>query len=125
MCMISIESEINSALLSHLAWKSKLKKSIESGVLEYSIEHIKSDTNCSFGKWLAMLPDEIKNTKEFKKVLSSHSKFHVSASEIISLFLEGKKYDAEDFLNNKESSYLKNSDDLSKSIMDLKSLLCS
>lgn len=123
--MISIESEITSALISHLAWKSRLKKSIESGILEHSIEHVKSDTNCSFGKWLIMLPDDIKNTNEFKKVLYSHSKFHISASEVLGLFLDGKKYEAEELLNNREKYYLKNSDELSKSIMDFKSLFCS
>lgn len=94
---MAIQEEIDKAIGAHGMWKARLKQAIETGQLEVSVDTIKVDNQCAFGKWLygPTLTDADRNSPHFKDVKSLHAEFHKVAGRVAELAVVGKKTDAE------------------------------
>lgn len=94
--MASIE-ELDKAIGAHGAWKTRLKTAIETGKIDVSIDTIKVDNQCAFGKWFygSTLTPQDKNSALYKTVKELHAEFHLIAAKVAELALNGKKADAE------------------------------
>ncbi len=89
---MSITDEINSAISAHGQWKQKLRKIIDPGESEYTITHVESDKNCSFGKWLyERISPEHKNSPQYARAVELHAQFHKEAAKVMSLGMRGEK----------------------------------
>jgi Chemoreceptor zinc-binding domain len=90
------KDEISDAISAHGMWKQRLRQAIVSGSSEYTVNTLKVDNLCAFGKWLhSLAPDEKKST-HWVNVKDLHATFHVEAASILDLALKGKKKEAED-----------------------------
>lgn len=92
--MANIE-ELDKAIGAHGMWKTRLRGAIETGKLDATIETIKVDDQCAFGKWLYTLSTVDKSSNHFKTVKEFHADFHKTAARVAELALSGKKAEAE------------------------------
>lgn len=88
--------EINKAIAAHSLWKVRLRQALETGSSEFTIDKVKTDNQCDFGKWLYSLPVAERQSADWKTVQQLHSKFHAEAGNILDLALKGKKKEFED-----------------------------
>jgi hypothetical protein len=98
--------QISKAMDAHALWKEKLVAAIESGYIDKTVDEIKVDNNCAFGKWLYgnELSEEIKHSDGYLKVQQIHSEFHHIAARIAELAIFGDKQAALDLLHDAEYS---------------------
>ena len=89
--------ELDDAIGAHGRWKTNLKNAIATGKIETSIETIRVDNQCSFGKWLygATLTPKDKASNHYKTVKDLHAEFHKTAARVAELAVTGKKAEAE------------------------------
>lgn len=87
--------EITKAIGAHGLWKQRLRQAIDTGKSDFTVERVKPDHNCDFGKWLHSLPAADKSTVNWKTVQELHARFHHEASRVLGLALSGQKQDAE------------------------------
>lgn len=88
---MSKSEEIKKAIGAHGMWKTRLRSAVDTGMSEFTVEKVKADNNCDFGKWLHGLPDNEKKTGNWAKIRDLHAKFHVEAAKILDSALTGKK----------------------------------
>ncbi len=94
---MAIRDEINNAIESHLAWKTKLLEVIDTGNCLVTPELIKAEDNCAFGWWLNNeIAAEEKLNGHYLRVKDLHSKFHIAAAHIVQLALSGSLQEAID-----------------------------
>lgn len=94
--MDSLQEAFQKAILAHGQWKNRLIRAIETGKSEFTVETVKKDNHCEFGKWIYTgAPLTLQNTPEFQEIKRLHAEFHVEAAKIIELALAGKKTEAE------------------------------
>lgn len=107
---------IEKAIAAHGAWKDRLTNTIASGTSDFDPEVVKQPDKCEFGKWLygGDISSEAKVTVYYTKSVDLHAKFHVEASKILSLALQGNKADAEGLMGD-DSEFIK----LSSTLTDL------
>lgn len=89
--------EIDQAIAAHGYWKVYLGNAIKTGQIDTSIETIRSDNQCVFGKWLdGSMPTFMEETSHhYITVKERHAEFHKTAARVVELILTGKKSDAE------------------------------
>lgn len=87
---VDMRDVISEAIMAHQRWKLTLNEAIETGTCKLSVEFVKSDRNCIFGKWLSTL-DGLEPKSEYCKIKEMHLKFHICAARVLKLALEGKK----------------------------------
>lgn len=87
--------EINKAIGAHGMWKQRLRQAVDSGKSEFTVERVRPDNNCDFGKWLHGLPPGDKNSEHWKTVQDLHAKFHIEAARVLQLATTGNKAEAE------------------------------
>lgn len=87
--------EIKKAIGAHGLWKQRLREAIDKGKSEFTVERVKPDNLCDFGKWLYSLPPAERNTDNWKKVQQLHAEFHQEAARILALALGNQKAQAE------------------------------
>ena len=75
----------------HARWKSHLRQAVETGKSDFTVENVRPDNLCEFGKWLRERPAAEKMTEHFKTVSDLHTRFHVEASHVLELALGGQK----------------------------------
>lgn len=90
--------EINKAIGAHGAWKQRLRQAVDTGKSEFTVERVRPDNLCDFGKWLHGLPSGDKGSTNWKNVQELHARFHVEASRVLDLAVRGKKQEAESAL---------------------------
>lgn len=88
---MSKSDEIKKAIGAHGMWKTRLRSAVDTGTSEFSVEKVKTDNNCDFGKWLHGLPGDEKKSESWTKIRDLHAKFHVEAAKILDSALTGKK----------------------------------
>lgn len=88
---MSKSEEIKKAIGAHGMWKTRLRSAVDTGTSEFTVDKVKADNNCDFGKWLHGLPNEEKKTENWTKIRDLHAKFHVEAAKILDSALTGKK----------------------------------
>ncbi len=81
------------ALSAHVAWKEKLRKAIDSGIIDLPPAKIQEDNLCVFGKWLyaSDLSEEVKSSPHYENVRQIHAEFHKAASKVAMLAEIGEK----------------------------------
>ena len=89
--MQNYAEQINKALLAHGAWKQRLNLAINSGSSEFSPTLVQVDNQCDFGKWFYELPANVRSTETASEIKQLHAEFHIEATRILGLALEGKK----------------------------------
>lgn len=88
--------EITKAIAAHGMWKQRLRKAIEEGNSEYTVDKLKVDNLCDFGKWLHSLSSEEKKSTHWPTIQQLHAKFHIEAAHILDLAIKGKIKEAEE-----------------------------
>jgi len=90
------KEEINKAIGAHGMWKTRLMQAIETGKLDATVDTVRMDNQCAFGKWLygASLDAKDKKLSQYEEIRSLHAKFHQVASQVVELALAGKKQQA-------------------------------
>lgn len=88
---MSLQDEISKAIGAHGMWKQRLKQAIDGGSSEFTVERVKPDNNCDFGKWLYSLGDKEKASANFKTVRELHADFHKVAADVLGKALKGDK----------------------------------
>lgn len=92
--MANVE-EIKKAIGAHGLWKQRLRDAIDKGQSEFTVERVKPDNLCDFGKWLHSLPPGDRGSEHWKKVQQLHAEFHQEAARILGLALAKQKPQAE------------------------------
>ncbi len=92
---MSKSEEIKKAIGAHGMWKTRLRGAVDTGKSEFTVDKVKTDNNCDFGKWLHGLPNDEKKTENWIKIRDLHAKFHVEAAKILDSALTGHKDVAE------------------------------
>jgi methyl-accepting chemotaxis protein len=90
--------QIVEAIGAHGMWKQRIRQAIETGhIAEISIETIRADNQCAFGKWLISneLSASDRQSEYYKNVQRLHTDFHLVAAKVVELATTGKKADAE------------------------------
>lgn len=85
---------MNNAIGVHGLWKQRLRLAIMSGKSEFSVEQVRVDNLCEFGKWLYTVSAQEKNGEQFSIVQNLHASFHREAARILDLALNGKSAEA-------------------------------
>ena len=49
---MSIKEEINKAIGAHGMWKFRLDQAVEKGTSEFTVDNVRKDNLCDFGRWL-------------------------------------------------------------------------
>lgn len=88
------------ALTAHVAWKEKLRKAIDSGIIDPPPAKISQDNLCAFGKWLYSpdLAHEVKASAHYQSIVKTHAAFHRAASEVAMLAEVGEKEKAREMM---------------------------
>lgn len=111
------KEEITKAIGAHGMWKTRLTQAIETGKVEATVETVRMDNQCAFGKWLygASLDMNDKKSPHYEEVRKLHAKFHQVAAQVIELASVGKKREALQLMGL-EGEYTKASSTLTASM---------
>jgi len=85
---------IDKAIAAHARWKSHLREAIETGKSEFTIDRVRPDNVCEFGRWLLERPLDQRLGEQFKTVRDLHARFHVEASQVLEMALAGRRDEA-------------------------------
>jgi len=77
---------LDHAIAAHAKWKFRLREAIRTGQSEWTVEKVRPDDQCEFGKWLNSLPLPDRMMNEWKDVKALHAKFHVDVDACGSSF---------------------------------------
>jgi len=114
--------EINKAIGAHGMWKQRLRQAIETGKSDFTVERVRPDNLCDFGKWLYSLPAIDQTSAHWKAVRDLHGKFHTEAAHVLGLAVGGLRQEAEKKLDA-GSQFIKISSDLTGAMMKWKASL--
>ncbi len=85
---------IDKAIAAHARWKSHLREAIDIGKSEFTVDGVRPDNTCEFGRWLAERPLDQRLGEHFKTVGDLHSRFHIEASHVLEMALAGRREEA-------------------------------
>jgi len=85
---------LDHAIAAHAKWKFRLREAIRTGESEWTVEKVRPDDQCEFGKWLGSLPLAERMMKEWREVKELHAKFHLAAADVLDSALAGRKSEA-------------------------------
>ncbi len=119
--MTTLEDQISAAIGAHGLWKGRLRAAIDSGKSDVSIEAVRDDHQCSFGKWLygPELSTQNKNSPHYKACADLHRRFHAAAAAVMSLAMQGKKQEASQALDG-NGEFKKLSTELTRALLEWK-----
>lgn len=92
-----IEENIDKAIAAHNLWKARFKEAISKGKIDFSVDFVRSDRNCDFGKWLYSI--NLYDSEYWRRVVDLHSSFHQVATRVLELIIQGKTKEAEEMLS--------------------------
>jgi hypothetical protein len=92
---MAIVEEINKAIGAHGMWKQRLREAIDAGKSDFTVERVRPDNLCDFGKWLYSFPASDQTSPHWKTVRELHGKFHAEAARLLSLAVGGHRQEAE------------------------------
>ena len=87
-------ASLDHAIAAHAKWKFRLREAIRTGQSEWTVEKVRPDDLCEFGKWLNSLPLTDRMMNEWKDVKTLHAKFHVAAAEVLDSAITGRESEA-------------------------------
>ena len=88
--------KIGKAIVAHSRWKQHLRKAIDTGESEFSVDTAQSPHLCEFGIWLES--EDGKSLPDYNEIYELHKRFHLEAARILNLALKGHSNDAETLL---------------------------
>ncbi|MCS7213456.1 MAG: CZB domain-containing protein [Candidatus Calescibacterium sp.] len=91
-----IKSNIDKAIAAHNLWKARFKEAIQNKKIDFSVDFVRSDRNCDFGKWLYSVNDI---SEYYRKVKELHAEFHKTAARVIEYINQGRVDEAEKMLS--------------------------
>jgi hypothetical protein len=91
--MVDIE-KLTLAIAAHAKWKHLLKEVIDSQKCDRTVESVKADSLCDFGKWMMSLSAAERSSKHWQAIHKLHAEFHVAAAKVLDLALKGKREEA-------------------------------
>jgi len=99
-------NQINNAIGAHGSWKIKLRTAIRNGKSELSIDDIRCDSNCAFGKWIhgTDIDAPTRNGAPYKVIKRLHAEFHVCAANVMQMATSGKTEAATNLLEGEFSA---------------------
>ena len=82
---MTMNEEIDAAIVSHVQWGLRLKEAIHSGDTKFAVEDVLRDDVCVFGKWLYgdTIPPPVKSLKEYQEIIAVHARFHKHAATLV------------------------------------------
>ncbi len=86
------QQQIDSAILAHSQWLTRLRVAIEDGASQFDPDIVMTDNRCELGKWLyEEFPRSERNTEAFERIRQTHAAFHRNAAKILRLALNGQR----------------------------------
>jgi hypothetical protein len=85
---------IDKAIAAHARWKSHLRQAIETRKSDWTVDRVRPDNLCDFGRWLGERPAPQRMTEHYKSVHDLHARFHTEAAHVLELALAGRREDA-------------------------------
>ncbi len=110
---------INRAIGAHGAWKIHLREAIETGESKWTIDTVRRDDQCVFGKWLNALPSEVTSTELARHIISDHARFHELVASILDLAVSGHSEEAK-LATERGSEFMNLSSELTQTMMEWK-----
>ncbi len=94
---MSTKEQIKKAIGAHGMWKSRLAAAIDTGKSEFTVDAVRKDNACDFGRWLygADIPAAAKQLPDYETCRRLHADFHQTAAEVLSMAVAGKKSEAQ------------------------------
>jgi chemoreceptor zinc-binding protein len=91
---------LTKAIAAHASWKARLRSSINTGKSDVSVETVRTDNHCEFGKFLygPELSAAEKQSEHYRTIKPLHAQFHQEAAKVLELALSGQKEAAEQAL---------------------------
>jgi len=84
--------QIDSAILAHSQWITRLKIAIEDGASQFDPDRVMTDNHCELGRWLYEdFPKSESTLSVFEQIREVHAAFHQNAAQILRLALEGDR----------------------------------
>ena len=102
--MKELSDQIVAGIGAHNLWKNRLRMAIETETADLSVNVVRDDHQCAFGKWLhgSNLGEEVVKSNHYRKCAEFHRRFHIVASEILALAIGGKKREASEKMKPNE-----------------------
>lgn len=84
-------NQINNAISAHGSWKIKLRTAVNKGQSEHSIDDVRCDNKCPFGKWLygADIDATMKASAPYNVIKRLHAEFHICAGDVLQKAITG------------------------------------
>ena len=78
-------NQINNAIGAHGSWKIKLRTAVNKGHSEHSVDEVRCDDRCPFGKWLygGDIDAAMKASAPYNVIKRLHAEFHVCAADVL------------------------------------------
>lgn len=112
----TLRDEIDDALVSHIAWKHRLRTAALACEKALPVAEIASDDHCRFGQWLAAVQPSEHHTYYLERVRELHREFHIKAGAIAQVINNGQVTEGLKALNSAE--YNLKSKELSAVLME-------
>ena len=82
---------LQEALGAHFAWKTRLRRAVDSQAAEVTVDSVRRDDCCVLGKLLHHeLPGDQRSGDHYGPALDLHRQFHLTAADALGLALAGK-----------------------------------
>ena len=88
-------ASLDHAIATHAKWKFRLREAIQAGQSEWTVDAVRPDDRCEFGRWLISLPLSDRMSKEWREAKELHTRFHEAAAEVLGSALAGRKAEAD------------------------------
>ena len=83
-------AKLESAIAAHAKWKFRLREAMQTGKSGWTVESVRPENDCDFGRWLNSLPLADRMSREWKEAKALHARFHQVAADVLQCALEGK-----------------------------------
>lgn len=87
----ALVNQINIAISAHGAWKIKLRTAVNTGQSQHSINDVRCDDKCAFGKWLhgSEIDGATRATAPYAVIKRLHAEFHLCAADVLEMATTG------------------------------------
>jgi len=94
-------NQINNAIGAHGSWKIKLRTAVNKGKSEHSVEDVRCDDKCAFGKWIhgKEIDGPTRNGAPYNVIKRLHAEFHISAADVLKMATTGNPTGAAELLD--------------------------
>jgi Chemoreceptor zinc-binding domain len=76
-------ARLDHAIAAHAKWKFRLREAIQAGQSEWTMDAVRPDDRCEFGRGLISLSLPDRMSKEWREAKELHARFHGAAAEVL------------------------------------------